>query len=179
MELLNRKRIAVFAMGLVISAPPLQAAPPSEYSLKSVFLYSFCRFMEWPDSAFSSPNEPLIISVLGEDPFGSLLNEAVEGETYHGRPIRIEHYRTLHDVKRCQLLFISRSEASRIDQILAAVAGKGIVTVGETDGFIEKGGMISLTAEHKRVRLRVNLATLRAANVEVSSKMLRVAEIKS
>lgn len=152
---------------------------PTEYALKSVFLYNFCRFMEWPNTAFSSPDEPLIIGVLGEDPFGSFLKEAVEGETYHGRPIRIEHYRAAGEIKRCHLLFITRSEAGRINEILAAVAGKSIVTVGESDTFLEKGGMIALTADRNRVRLRINPASLRAAHVDVSSKLLRVAEIKS
>jgi hypothetical protein len=143
-----------------------------------VFLYQFCRFMEWPNSAFSSPNDPLIIGVIGDDPFGSLLQEAVQGETYHGRPIRIEHYRSPRDIKRCHLLFVSRSEVAQMGEILSAIAGKNVVTVGETDGFLEKGGMIALTADRNRVRLRVNASSLRAANVDVSSKLLRVAEIK-
>src|SRR5213592_2227374 len=97
MEFLNsRKLIAgAAALTLIVSsaggAAPLE---PSEYGLKSVFLYQFCRFMEWPHSAFTSANDPLIIGVVGEDPFGSLLQEAVAGETSHGRPIRIEHYRS-------------------------------------------------------------------------------------
>ena len=134
--------------------------------------------MEWPQSAFSSPNDPLVIGVVGEDPFGPLLKEAVEGETYHGRPIRIEHYRTPRDIRRCHILFVSRSLVDDMNEILAQIAGKNVVTVGETDGFLDRGGMIALTADHNRVRLRVNASSLRAANVDVSSKLLRVAEIK-
>src|SRR5205085_5344696 len=113
MEFLNsRKLIACAAALTLIVSSAGGAAPlePSEYGLKSMFLYQFCRFMEWPNSAFSSPNDPLIIGVVGDDPFGSLLNEAVEGETYHGRPIRIEHYRNAREIKRCHILFVSRSE---------------------------------------------------------------------
>src|SRR3954452_19122998 len=180
MELL-RGKLAVWAVALLLAISPASSAAhadATEYGLKSVFLYQFCRFMEWPNSAFSSPNDPLIIGVEGDDPFGSSLQEAVQGETYHGRPIRIEHYRTPRDIKRCHLLFASRSAMSQMGEILSAVAGKNIVTVGETDGFLEKGGMIALTAERNRVRLRVNTSSLRAANVDVSSKLLRVAEIK-
>jgi hypothetical protein len=158
---------------------PLNAAAPSEYALKSVFLYNFCRFIDWPNAAFSSPNEPLTIGIVGQDPFGALLNEAIAGESYHGRPIRIEHYRNARDIRPCHLLFVSRSEAGETSEILATVAGKSVVTVGETEAFIDKGGMIALTADQNRVRLRINPTTLRRANVDVSSKLLRVAETNS
>lgn len=158
------------------AAPTLQ---PTEYGLKSVFLYQFCRFMEWPDSAFSSPDEPLTIGILGEDPFGPLLREAVAGEKYHDRPIKIVHYRNPREIRRCHLLFVSRSEAAKTPEIVAAVAGRNTVTVGETPQFINDGGMIALTAEQNRVRLQMNLTTLRTANVEVSSKLLRIADTRS
>ncbi|HJT82147.1 MAG TPA: YfiR family protein [Chthoniobacterales bacterium] len=176
----SRKLIACLASLSLLASPAGGAAhlEPSEYGLKSVFLYQFCRFMEWPASAFSSSNDPLIIGVYGTDPFGSLLKEAVQGETYHGRPIRIEYYHSPREIRRCHILFVSRSEADELNEVLAAVAGKHVVTVGETDGFLDRGGMIALTAERNRVRLRVNTSSLRAANVDVSSKLLRVAEIK-
>lgn len=179
MELLKRTKLAaagVLLATLMISA--LSAAPPpNEYALKSVFLYNFCRFIDWPDVAFGSPNDPIVIGVLGEDPFGPLLDEAVQGETFRGRTIRIEHYRTPREISRCHLLFIGASEMGRINEILWAVAGKSIVTVGETPGFVERGGMIALAADRNRVRLLINPGTLRAARLDVSSKLLRVAEI--
>jgi hypothetical protein len=61
---------------------------------------------------------------------------------------------------------------------LGAVNGKSVVTVGETDAFIDRGGMIALTADKNRVRLHINPALLRAASLDVSSKLLRVAEVK-
>src|SRR5436305_176714 len=74
---------------LALAPTKLSAEGPSEYALKSVFLYNFCRFIEWPSSAFSAPDEPFTIGIVGDDPFGPLLNEAIAGENYHGRPIRI------------------------------------------------------------------------------------------
>lgn len=178
MELLKRaKIIAVAALSLMA---PLQTATASqsEYALKAVFLYNFCRFIDWPESAFASPSEPFIIGIIGDDPFGSLLNEAIEGEKYHNRPIRIERYRTPAEIKRCHLLFISHVNAGRLDPILATVAGKSVVTVSETEDFLNRGGMITLTAEQNRIRLRINAEALHSANLAVSSKLLRVAEIK-
>ena len=155
-----------------------QAEPKGEYALKAVFLYNFCRFIEWPKSAFASPNEPIIIGVIGEDPFGPLLKQAVQGETSRGRAIQIAHYSKLEAIGHCHLLFVSHSEAGRTEKILSSVSGKSIVTVGETDAFLDRGGMIALTADKNRVRLHINPSLLRAASLDVSSKLLRVAEVK-
>ena len=179
-----RKTISVFAGFLAISFAVVNAQTPppggakSEYALKAVFLYNFCRFIEWPKSAFSSPNEPIIIGIVGDDPFGALLDEAIQGESQHGRSIRIEHYRKPEAIGHCHLLFVGRSEAIRLDAILAAVSGKSIVTVGETDAFLDRGGMIALTSERNHVRVHLNPEMLRAARLDVSSKLLRIAEIK-
>lgn len=159
------------------AAPP-SAAPSSEYALKSVFVYNFCRFIEWPDSAFASPTEPLIIGIVGQDPFGALLKEAVEGETYHNRPIQIEHFRGAGDLRKCHLLFVSQSETGRLAQILAAVEKQPVVTVGETEDFLRRGGMIALLSDRSRVRLEINPVVIRAARLDVSSKLLRVADLK-
>ena len=155
-----------------------QSEPKGEYALKAVFLYNFCRFIEWPKSAFTSPNDPIIIGVIGEDPFGSLLNETVQGETSRGRAIRVQHFAKPDAIAKCHLLFVSHSEAARTEKILSAVRGKSVVTVGETDAFIDRGGMIALTTDKSRVRLHINPSLLRAASLDVSSKLLRVAEVK-
>ena len=179
MDILNRMRVIVVALLLaaVGAASALPAGPPNEYALKSVFLYNFCRFIDWPEFAFSSPTEPLVIGVLGDDPFGSMLLEAVQGERFRGRPIEIERYRSPREVGRCHLLFVTGEETARMNEILAATAGKSIVTVGESEMFVQRGGMIALAADRNRVRLLINPDALRAAKLDVSSKLLRVAEI--
>src|SRR5438552_8950688 len=120
MDLLRRVRIAVGICALaLLGLEQLPAAAPNEYSIKSVFLYNFCRFIDWPESAFPGPNESLVIGVIGDDPFGPLLDQAVRGESFHGHSIRIEHYRNVREIGRCQLLFVSASESSRTNEILA------------------------------------------------------------
>lgn len=177
-----KSRLAAFVVSALwlsgtLSGAFAQSAGPNEYALRSVFLYNFCNFIEWPNSAFGSPSDPLVIGVIGDDPFGSLLREAVEGEKYHGRPIQIEHYRSPKEIRRCHILFIPRSENDRLEAIVAAVGSRGgVVTVGETDDFLDRGGMIALPADHNRVRLRINASALRAASLTVSSKLLRVAD---
>ncbi len=179
MDLLRRTRFPlVLALVTAFACRAFGAASvPNEYALKSVFLYNFCRFIDWPAAAFTGPSDPIVIGILGEDPFGPLLDEAVEGETFRGRSIRIEHYRTPREIGRCHLLFVSASETGRMNEILAAIGGRSIVTVGESEDFIARGGMIALAADRNRVRLLINPDPLRAARLDVSSKLLRVAEI--
>ena len=180
MELLRLRRIigqSASALAAVAILSPV-FAQPTEYSLKAVFLYNFCRFIEWPPSAFTSSDEPFAIGILGRDPFGSLLEEAVAGENYHGRPIRIVRFHSLRELGRCQLLFVSGSEPLRMSDLLDATAGKNIVTVGENDRFVDEGGMIALTKVQNRVRVKMNPTALRSGNIQVSSKLLRIAETK-
>src|SRR5690349_16498435 len=130
MDLLRQLRASLVVLLLVLPPRPLTAMPtsPNEYALKAVFLYNFCHFIDWPDSAFNSRNDPLVIGIVGPDPFGLHLQEAVTGENYHGRPIRVEHFRGPRNLKRCHLLFIPQAIADQMPQVLAMVAGKAVVT---------------------------------------------------
>jgi hypothetical protein len=181
MAFLSGKRGAALVVAAALLLPALAALaqnPGREYPLKAVFLYNFCRFIEWPARAFATPDEPLVIAVIGDAPFGPLLEETVRGERVRGRTIRIERYRRASEIRRCHILFVAASETSRTDEILAAVAGQYVVTVGETEAFLDRGGMIALVADQNRIRLLINRGRLRASGLTASSKLLQVAEIR-
>lgn len=145
--------------------------------VKAVFLLNFSRFAEWPPDAFSGPASPLVIGVVGEDPFGRTLDDAVRGESVKGHPLAVARYRTVEEIGTCHVLFISASEAKRYERIFAALHGRPILTIGETDGFATHGGMIRFLTEGTHIRLRINAGAARAAGVIVSSRILRAAEI--
>jgi hypothetical protein len=152
--------------------------PPSrEYQVKAVFLFNFTQFVEWPAEAFADSTAPLVIGVLGEDPFGAFLDQTVRGETAKGRPLVVERYRRVQEIGNCQVLFISRSESERLGEILASLAGKPILTVGDIEGFAVRGGVIRLATLGGKIRLRINLDSAKAAKLTISSKLLRPAEI--
>lgn len=170
-------------LGLLLATAPVPARAQfresqREYALKAVYLYNFCQFIEWPPAAFTARNAPLTIGVLGDDPFGGLLEETVQGEVLRGRPVRVERYQRAEEARNCQLLFITRSQADRTASIVAALRGRSIVIVGETAETLDLGGMIALIAEGNRVRLRINPAPLRLAGLSVSSKLMRAADIQ-
>jgi hypothetical protein len=154
-----------------------QPEPPGEYQLKAVFLFNFAQFVEWPPQAFADAQTPLVIGVLGRDPFGAYLDETVRDEKVNGRSLTVQRYRRVEEIGACHILFISRSEADRLGQILASLKDRNILTVGDADGFTERGGMIRFVIENNKIRLRINLNAAKAARLTISSKLLRPAEI--
>lgn len=169
--------------GLLVLAMLLQsgmawsATTTPEYQLKAVFLFNFTQFVEWPPQAFAEANSPLVIGVLGNDPFGSYLDETVRGETVNGRPLAVQRYNSPEEIKNCHVLFISRSETARLPQILTSLKGKSILTVSDADSFNREGGIIRLATIANKIRLRIALETAKAANLTISSKLLRPADI--
>src|SRR5207247_2374380 len=120
--------------GLVFSGvldSPAQTAPAPEYQLKAVFLFNFTQFVEWPTNAFPETRTPLVIGVLGEDPFGAYLDETVRGEKVNDRPLVVQRYHRVEEIKACHVLFISRSEREKLELIFANLKGRNILTVGD------------------------------------------------
>jgi len=155
----------------------VQGQRASEHQLKAVFLFNFAQFVEWPAVAAQDPRTPLLIGILGDDPFGPFLDETVRGEHLGLRPIEVRRYSELKDIAGCNILFISRSETERVGPIFAALQHRAILTVSDGEDFAKRGGMIQFVNDKNRIRLRINLEAAQAANVTISSKLLRVAEI--
>jgi hypothetical protein len=162
-----------------ISPVPVEAASPHEYQIKAVFLYNFALFVEWPASSFPDLHAPIVIGILGRDPFGTYLQEAISGEKVNNRSIVIAHYNSVEEIKQCHILFISSSESERLETHLQDLGGRPILTVSDFVGFAQRGGMIRFKNENNKVKLRVNVQATTAANLTVSSKLLRHAEILS
>jgi len=148
-----------------------------EYDLKAAFLFNFTQFVEWPAQAFSDANAPFAICILGEDPIGPSLDEILENEFVRNHRLVVRRYRSVEEINTCQILFISQSESSRLDQILGFLAGRSILTVGETEGFAARSGMIRFAVTANKLTLRINLEAAMAARLTISSKLLRLAEI--
>lgn len=160
----------------LLTSASLQAQVSREYQLKAAFLYNFAQFVEWPPTAFAETNSPLVIGVLGIDPFGEVLDETVRGEVVQGRRFKVERYRRVDEALGCHILFISQSEDRRLEAIIAALRGRPILTVSDIDPFVPRGGMIRFLTEGNKIRLRINVTATREAKLTVSSKLLRAAK---
>jgi hypothetical protein len=148
-----------------------------EREVKATFLFNFAQFVDFPAASFADTRAPFVIGILGSDPFGDVLDAVVKGETIKGRPLSVVRFRRTEDVAVCHILFVSASEAPRYSQVLAALQGRPILTVGDADGFTEHGGVIRFVTDRNRIRLRINVSAARAAGVTVSSGLLRIADV--
>jgi hypothetical protein len=164
----------LFAGGLNL---PAETSISKEYQIKAVFLFNFTQFVKWPPAAFINADEPFCIGILGDDPFDGFLDETVRGEKVDGHPLVVQRYHSVKDIKDCQLLFISGSENKRLEQIFAGLNGKNILTVGDMDGFAKNGGVIRFVTEQNKVHFKISREAAKNANLTISSKMLRLAEI--
>lgn len=171
-------------VGLLLCWPAIRApgAPKpgaSEYAIKATFLFHFTKFIEWPRTAFATTNAPLVVGVVGRDPFGASLIEALRGESVHGHPVQL---RALADVgetslKQCHVLFIAASEKERLGAVLAAVQRAPALTVSEIDRFGQRGGLVNFYKDAGAVKFEINLNALRAAGLKANSQLLRLARI--
>jgi hypothetical protein len=173
-----RRAAALVAALLALAAAPGRAqAPPTEYQVKAVFLFNFSQFVDWPAAAFADGRSPLVIGVLGDDPFGTTLDEIVRGATVNGRPLAVRRYKSVDQVDACHILFIDRSQTEQLDTVVAALKERTVLTVGDFEGFTRRGGIIRFVTVGNKIRLRVNLAAAQQANLTISSKLLRPAQI--
>jgi hypothetical protein len=167
-------------LGGVMPRVLAQPAASTEYQLKAAFLYKLAQFVEWPERAFRAADAPLVVGVLGEDPFGTYLDELVKGEKVGERPLIVRRFKRAEDIGECHILFISRSEVGTLDKALALLRGRSVLTVGDTDTFTQQGGMVRFATESGKIRLKVSVANVeadKASELKPSSKILSPANI--
>jgi hypothetical protein len=169
--------VTVLTLALSPGTARAQTAISKEYQIKAVFLFNFAQFVQWPETNFPVAGAPFRIGVLGDDPFNAFLDETVRGENIKGHPLIVQRYHNVDEVKGCQILFVSRSESGRLEQILARLKGRDILTVGDADGFLKNGGAIRFATEQNKIHLRVSQEAAKSTNLVISSKILRLAEI--
>jgi hypothetical protein len=166
--------VALLAIAGLLGGGPARAAPTAQ-QVEAVFLFYFSQFVHWPPRAFADEHAPIVIGVLGDDPFDGALDQAVAGERVNGRPIVVRRLETVDTAADCQVLYISSSNAGHLSQILDALKGRSVLTVSDLGHFTESGGMIAFVLIDDHVRLRINDAAARAAGLTLSSKLLRAA----
>lgn len=171
--------LSLLLAGLFLLLSPVRGAEVpagKEFQIKSVFLYNFAQFVEWPTTAFESPTSPMVIGVLGLDPFGEFLDQTVMGESVNGHPLVVERYPTVADVRPCHILFVSGPQAGQADALGSLLRGSPVLTVADANNG-PPGTMVRFVMERNRVRLRIKLEAAREAGLNISSKLLRSAEI--
>lgn len=164
---------------LAFSATFLTAQTPAsrEYQIKAVFLFNFTQFIEWPASSFTNAEAPFVIGILGDNPFGPYLHEVVAGEKANGRPIVIQRYSSVTQIQSCHILFINQAEIGKLAQAKTILKDQSVLIVSDAPDFLKTGGIIRIYTRNNKTQLQINLVSAKAANLVISSKLLRIAEI--
>ena len=169
------RRTVLAVWGSLALLLPGLAQQPGEYELKAAVLCNLAKFVEWPTNAAPPTRDPLVIGLIGTDPFGPVLDRLIRGQTVQGRELAVRRFQPDEDLRSCQVLFVSRSETGRVPGILARVRGARILTVSESSGFAERGGMVNLVLQDDRVRFEMNVRAAEQEGLKISSKLQKYA----
>ncbi len=162
-----------------------------EYQVKAAFLYNFIMFVDWPPEKTLGSDEPIIIGVIGKDPFGNAF-EPVKDKQVNGRKVIVKQFKGLEEIKKsdkagmdkefeeirkCHLLFICSSEKGVSKEITELVKDYSVLTVGDVPGFIESGGgIINFVLEEEKVRFEINKTNAEQCKLQIRSQLLRLAK---
>jgi hypothetical protein len=182
-----RPLVASLALGILAMAARSGSAqnPPTRYQateveVKAAFLYHFAQLVSWPEPPrVPDTPPPLVIAVIGTDPFGDRLEATIGDGTVRGRPIRIMRAPSVSDLAEApHILFVGSVNRNECGRVLATVAKSPVLTVSSARGFARWGGMIEfrITPEG-RVAFDINAQAASAAGLKMSSQLLKIAHI--
>ena len=144
--------------------------------MKAELLANFAAFVNWPAGTFPATNSPVIIGVMGKDPFDQFLEKAVAARARHGRPIKLRRISSESEARECHILFVASSEKRRIRDLWPRLKGVPVLTVGESEEFLEQGGIINFLLKGQLVRFEISVKSAQAAGLRLDAKLLSVAD---
>lgn len=147
-----------------------------EYTVKAAFLFHFSQFVEWPEGTFKEPDSPLVYCTVGEDPFHGALDSTLSGKMAGAHLFQVRHLTRAQEAQGCSVVFIGDEERKQISATLNAVKGSPILTVGESEQFIQEGGMIGFCMEENKIRFNINLEAAERAHLKISSRLLTLSK---
>ena len=170
---------AAWLLPLLPSHAPgtVRAAASPEYLTKASFLCNFALFVEWPADVFTTRDAPIVLGVVGTDPFDEALDQTIKNKRIKGRPIVVRRLQPGQDLRQAHILFVSASETGRSEELIARVGTHPVLLVGDTPDFARRGGAITFTKDDERVRFEINLDATRQARLNVSAKLLNLARV--
>ncbi len=174
---LRRPSHLLILAGLVLPGRSFAQAVSNrpEYEVKSAYLLNFLLYTTWPATVLGE-GDPLVVCVLGDDPFGDFLSRALEGRRAQGHPVRMAQVDRVVEADRCHAAFIAERNRIPAAVWLERLEGKPVLTIGEGEGFLDAGGMISLVLDDQAIRFQASPRALRAARLDLSSRVLRLAQ---
>ncbi len=156
-----------------LRAEEKRASRPAEYEVKAAFILNFIKFVEWPFPG-GIPGGKVRVCLLGGLPDAGPFRE-LEGQTVRGRVLDVDELSENESAAGCAVLFLAGDQSRRLEQIIDRLAASPVLTIGDTDGYARRGVMINLLLENNRVRFEINASASRAAQIGISTKLLKLA----
>ncbi len=164
--------ILLFSLLLAVQCANAQEAGPTEHQIKAAFLYNFAKFIEWPHDDAGT----LDLCILGEDHFGRDIDN-IGGKTAAGKKLSVRRIKSVQEIKKCRMLFIASRENEQLEGILRSAQNLNILTVGDTDGYAERGVIINFYKEQNKIRFEINKDAAERSGLKISSKLFSLARI--
>jgi YfiR/HmsC-like len=149
-------------------------APLSEAQVKTALVLNFARYVDWPESTFSSNTDTIVICLVGRDTLAGTL-PGLETKQVRNRAIKVRMGVSSDDTRGCHVVFVSESEERRLVPLLKSLSDKAILTISDISGFIEAGGGIGIVQGETRLQFEVNIRALEVAKLKASSNVLKLA----
>jgi hypothetical protein len=149
----------------------------SEDQVKAAYLYNFAKFVEWPQETFPDATTPIHLCVLNDARIGSGVNLIVKDKHISGRSIVVVPIQTAEQGRSCQILFINSAQNGQVEHILKVLQGASVLTVGETTGFVEQGGIVNFVIQDDQVHFQVNHKAATQSRLRMSARLLSVAKL--
>ena len=163
----------------VLSNAAIAAGGEKEYLVKAAFILNFASLIEWPAASFDSSEDPIVICHFGESRTMSLFDSAYSGRMVKRHPIEVRHPPRVGEVLGCHIIMITAERSEKADGVIIAVAGKPILTIGETENFARSGGVIGFYRDGSKTRFEINLSAAENAKLRISSRLLQLARLVS
>jgi hypothetical protein len=166
---------AVVLGGLWSVLAPVPVRAQSEETLKSQFILNFARFTTWPSAAFASPSSPLVVGFVSTPELAEAFDKIATGKNINGRELKVKKFDSASAIDdSCQMIVAAPGAQSRA--VAARIKGKHVLLVGQDGGFLDAGGIINLIVDGGKISFEVNLATARAASLELDQKLRALAK---
>jgi hypothetical protein len=171
---LARMLASLILSGLLLNAFVAPSEPEDE--LKSAIVLSFLRYSEFPASTGS--DRALTVCILGRPNLAEIARRVLNGKVVNDRPVRVFEIKTAADPHNCQLLYVASDKSAEIKQALSDAHSMHVLTMGESDRFLDYGGAVNLLLVDGRMSFEVNLQALAGSGIEISSKLLRYGQVR-
>lgn len=175
---MNRSLRAIISLLILLTAASAaELGSADEYEIKAAMLLNLTRFIEWPAAKLGDSAAPFVIGIIGNDPFGRDLDKLLNGKAVNGHPVQIVRMTANQHVESCHILFVSRGERKRFEEMAATLARASVLTVGDGDRFTSGGSVVGFVIRDNRVQIEVNLGAAQRHGLVVSSRLLRLATV--